>query len=571
MNSFDNSVGADRNDSRPLKTMAGKPQILRAAKTVLSLNAVKFEEKLLCDGITLNLGDSCVYSCQFCYVEAVMRKLCSKNIESFNQTRPSNDSAILGHRDVVIRRQNALELLRSQLVRKNGKPRYFDINDKRVVFTSTLVDVAANMELLKETAAACNIILEQTNWDIRLLSKSSLLHLLVEKGYIDQKYCQRLIFGFSTGTLDDKIASAIETGTSLVSKRLESLHWLQDNKFRTFGMICPSLPQTDYDTFSRDICAAIRVEKCEDVWAEVINVRGSSLTRTANALRNKGFETEAKALEFSMENKKQWEDYSRATFEAHTKNIPADKLHFLQYVDARNIEWWTSKKKAGAVLLGKIAEENEDDGDSRRISKRPPSQELEVLNLTSADLAYRDEREAIVSRALSSNLEAARALHEIFAYNNGAIWRQEHRSFEDYCRAKWGYGKSHAYRLQECGDFVSQLKQSPIGDSLPLNENQVRPLLVLPKEMRVECWTGLIAKNGKNPLSGGIVAKATKAFAAEKKLVLRKKRSTRVTLQTARKALTLLREFAASLPASKRGKADRIRMYLGGLATDLET
>lgn len=72
---------------------------------------------------------------------------------------------------------------------------------------------------------------------------------------IPERHHQRLIFGFSTGTLDDRVAKAFEAGTALVSKRLESLHWLQDRGLRTFGMICPSLP---YDRFSREICDAIR-------------------------------------------------------------------------------------------------------------------------------------------------------------------------------------------------------------------------------------------------------------------------------------------------------------------------
>lgn len=43
-----------------------------------------------------------------------------------------------------------------------------------------------------------------------------------------ERHHQHISFGFSTGTVDDRVAQAIETGTPLVSKRLESLHWLQD-------------------------------------------------------------------------------------------------------------------------------------------------------------------------------------------------------------------------------------------------------------------------------------------------------------------------------------------------------
>src|SRR5947208_2637146 len=52
----------------------------------------------------------------------------------------------------------------------------------------------------------------------------------------------RMIFGVSTGTFDDRLAAAFEEGTPLVSKRINSLHVLQDNGFRTYAMVCPSLP-----------------------------------------------------------------------------------------------------------------------------------------------------------------------------------------------------------------------------------------------------------------------------------------------------------------------------------------
>jgi DNA repair photolyase len=259
--------------------------------------------------------------------------------------------------DAVIRRRNSVELLSEQLLRRSGKRKFPDDDDHRVVFSSSTVDVAANMELLRETAGLCNLILEHTGWQIRLLSKSHLLHKLVADGMIPERYHNRLIFGFSTGTVVDQVARAIERGTALVSRRIESLHWLQDNGFRTFGMICPSLPQNDYERFSREICAAIRVEKCEHVWAEPINVRGESLSKTLFALRAAGHDNEASRLAAVSGggNGNAWEDYTRQTFLAHSENIEPGKLRFLQYIDESSADWWADRRCLGAVLLGKTA------------------------------------------------------------------------------------------------------------------------------------------------------------------------------------------------------------------------
>lgn len=252
--------------------------------------------------------------------------------------------------DVVIRRENAINVLESQLLTKSGDPKYKDPHDRRVIFTSPLVDVAANLELVAETIELSRLILENTNWQIRFLSKSNFLPRIAQAL---ETYKDRMIFGVSTGTLDDKLAAAIEVGTPKVSKRIESLHWLQDNGFRTYGMICPSLPVDNFGKFSKEICEAIRVERCEHVWAEVINLRGNSLVRTTEALSNKGFDEIATRLEAAKGDL--WEEYARETFLAHTKNIPAQKLRFMQYVKKKDIPWWQKHQKQGALLLGQAA------------------------------------------------------------------------------------------------------------------------------------------------------------------------------------------------------------------------
>ena len=343
--------------------MNSKPVIMRTnARTILNLTSRKFGEKFLCDEITLNPGDACAYSCEFCYVGAQMIKVDKPYLEALNAERRARGESELSFEQVVIRRPDAVELLRGQLFSKKGRPKFADPHDNRVVYGSTLVDVAATMELLRETAALCNLILENTAWQIRLLSKSSLLHRLFKDDLIPDRHRHRMILGFSTGTLDDSVAKAIESGTARVSKRLESLHWLQNEGYRSFGMICPSLPQADgdYDRFSQQICEAIRVDRCEHVWAEVINLRGRSLVRTLAALHQAGLEKQALALSSVMGpgNKGAWEQYARDTFLAHTRQVPAEKLRFLQYIDKSTIEWWAPRRKDGAILLGKVAEQN---------------------------------------------------------------------------------------------------------------------------------------------------------------------------------------------------------------------
>lgn len=315
-------------------TMNKKPVYEVPAKSVINFES-GFAHKLLCDGPTFSTGSACAYSCAFCYVPDLMRK--SPHLRGITER----------HDQIVIRRAGAITAMRKQLTDRRGLPKFKNVLDHRVIYASPLVDVAANLELVQETIEACELILDQTHWHIRLLSKSNLLPRIAEKL---STHRDRMIFGVSTGTLDDSLARSFEQGCPLPSKRIASLHWLQDNGFRTFGMICPSLPQKNYVAFAREMKAAIRGDKCEHVWAEVINARGDSLARTITGLRAGGFFDDAARLD-STRDRGTWETYARATFLAHAAIYPDGKLRFLQYVTALTSNWWKAQANAGAICL----------------------------------------------------------------------------------------------------------------------------------------------------------------------------------------------------------------------------
>ena len=322
------------------RLMNGKPVITVEARTVINTKS-NFEHKKLCDGLTFSTGSACAYNCSFCYVPDLMRK------------NPHRLPESVVHENVVVRRANPLDVMRTQLLYKDGSRRYPDSDQARVIYASPLVDVAANMDLVRETIEACRLILNLTPWTIRLLSKSNLL-TKVDDGLSDHR--TRMIYGVSTGTLSDQLAAAFEEGTPRVSRRLASLRELQDRGCRTFGMLCPSLPlgrDEEYDQFARDCAREIRADRCEHVWAEVINVRGESFTRTHRALEDAGFNQQAELLVGVSESQELWEEYARKTFESHAR-VYADqpgKLRFLQYVNKRTRPYWEPKVADGAVLL----------------------------------------------------------------------------------------------------------------------------------------------------------------------------------------------------------------------------
>ncbi len=337
------SAGLAKNGA-PRTTMNGKPVFELPSRRIINFKSA-FEEKLLCDGLTFSTHWSCSYGCAFCYVPSMMAK--AENVSALLEAES------VRFEDAVIRRPQAVAMLRAELLDSRARRKFTDPCDQRVIYSSPLADVAANLDLVRETIEACKVILELTPWTIRLLSKSNLLPRIAAE--IPQEHRLRVVYGVSTGTLDDNLARSFESGTPLVSRRIASLHQLQDAGLRCFGMVCPSLPQTDYDGFSREMLAALRPEKLEHVWAEVINVRGDSMTNTCAALRAANYSREADALQEVSENREKWELYSRATFEAHARHTPAGKLRFLQYATPSNRDWWLARAQQGAVVLGKLA------------------------------------------------------------------------------------------------------------------------------------------------------------------------------------------------------------------------
>jgi DNA repair photolyase len=263
----------------------------------------------------------------------------------------------LGLRDVVIRRTRAVEKLAKALGQHYKGRRWRG----EVVYASPLVDVAATKELAAETVEMCKAVLERTDLKIRLLSKSPLLEsnvarVLDNDPKLRKRARRRVIFGLSTGTLDPAVSRAIEPNAPSVKRRLECLRSLQQNGWKTFGMLCPILPQ-DPEAYAQTARELIDFVKCEYVWAEVLNFRADAIKLTTAALVRAGLEDWAANLSevFGRGKRETWEQYARNMFWALVGVVPprrqCPRLRFLQYTRKPTQFWWRRQKRFGAVVL----------------------------------------------------------------------------------------------------------------------------------------------------------------------------------------------------------------------------
>lgn len=99
------------------------------------------------------------------------------------------------------------------------------------------------------------------------------------------------------------------------------------------------------------------------------------------------------------------------------------------------------------------------------------------------------ELEAVIDHNRRSFYVIGKALYEI--RENRLYKLLFFNTFEAYARKRWAIGKSHAYRLIEAYRVIENL--SPIGDIVPENESQVRPLVPLTPHEQRKIWRQFLA------------------------------------------------------------------------------
>lgn len=137
--------------------------------------------------------------------------------------------------------------------------------------------------------------------------------------------------------------------------------------------------------------------------------------------------------------------------------------------------------------------------------EQPMAQSLVPIEVTEGELTLEEERDRLhlerkVERAF---YEAGIALMEL---RDRKLYRSTHKTFEEYCRERFGYNRSRSYQFIDAATVVDNLQKCPqIVDIFPTAESQVRPLVPLEPDLQQEAWVlSVEAASGKVP-SGRIV------------------------------------------------------------------
>ena len=122
--------------------------------------------------------------------------------------------------------------------------------------------------------------------------------------------------------------------------------------------------------------------------------------------------------------------------------------------------------------------------------------------------------EAVIKKYRQDFYSVGKALTEIRDARH--YHKLSFKSFESYLRLRWDMGRSQAYRLIQAAGVIDNL--SPIGEILPKNEAQARPLTKLDTFSQRRLWReflktqkALSARNIKKFVSAHLGEQKTKA------------------------------------------------------------
>ncbi|MET7900349.1 ParB/Srx family N-terminal domain-containing protein [Streptomyces sp. NPDC005355] len=119
--------------------------------------------------------------------------------------------------------------------------------------------------------------------------------------------------------------------------------------------------------------------------------------------------------------------------------------------------------------------------------------------LPAAEAAQLAEHEAVIERGLNTFVEVGNALAAI---REQRLYRAQFGTFEDYCRARWSFGRRRANELIASAQVVGAIAPT---DLPPLeNEGQARELARVPEPERAAVWSATIERTDGKPTAAAV-------------------------------------------------------------------
>ena len=343
----------------------------------------EFERKRLAS-FAVNPGTKCGHDCLYCSTGASLRRH-----HSFNQV--GEDPFGIGYAIVDPSTPDRVERDAAS------------IRNPGLVQISTTVDAwapeAQKYDLGRRCLAA---VLSQPGWTVRILTKNAAVRRDFD---LIQRHKDRVLVGLSITATPDKadVVSIIEPNASPLRERMKVMREAKRRGLRTYAMLCPVLPGIADSADEIDEMIRFAVEwQAEEIFIEPVNARGRGLQLCEEALRDAGFDEQARSVG-SIRKRKNWSRYvtelTATVQDSIRRHSDISKLRILLYPsrltqrdvaaikrDDRGVVWLgkqpakqKAQKKRGAGKGRKKAEGNQ--GATHPVASRLVLKELSLDEL----------------------------------------------------------------------------------------------------------------------------------------------------------------------------------------------
>lgn len=241
-----------------------------------------------------NIAIGCEHACRFCYVPQVSTIRMAAKLAALGVKDPDAEWG-----DYVLLRPWDSDAFRSSLA-KAGRTPVAELNadGNRAVMLSTTTDPYQTAGAQKETKErkadstsfssvefqshrrqlvrdALRMILEESNLNVRILTRSPLAR---EDFALMRQFGNRLLFGMSIPTLNNRLAKLYEPKAPAPTQRLATLKAAKEAGLNVYVAVAPVYPECD----RADMEATLRAVKELDpvtIFMEPINIRAENVQR----------------------------------------------------------------------------------------------------------------------------------------------------------------------------------------------------------------------------------------------------------------------------------------------------
>lgn len=244
-----------------------------------------FVHKSLCCW-ALNIAVGCSHACRFCYVPDTSTNKMAKPLAALGVDDPDEEWGNY----VFLRPWDEEKFLASLAAAERTPLEKLNADGNRAVMLCTTTDpymvirnkdkamqAKLNLERAAMVIAALTLIRDHSTLNVRILTRSPLARQDFD---LMKTFGNRLLFGMSVPTLDDRLQRIYEPHAPGVRQRMETLRLAKAAGIPIYVAVAPTVPEMDCQALSDLMLEISRLDPMT-VFHEPINIRAENVARIA--------------------------------------------------------------------------------------------------------------------------------------------------------------------------------------------------------------------------------------------------------------------------------------------------